>query len=159
MKSNALDMIIDLLDDFDQTEVLPFDAYTLQKLEKLGFDQETIEEAYAWFHESCDYEEMEVVNEPSAKAVRIYHPEEILGLSAHSRSLIMKLEQVGALTVSTREMIINQMLQLDIDEMDIDQLKWLSIIALTDHLDEPMMTWLLDYLFLHRTDEGQMEVN
>jgi Smg protein len=154
MKPNVLDMLIDFLDDFDNgIERLPFDAHTLQKLEKLGFDQETIEEAYAWFHESAHYEEMEVVNEPSPMAMRAYNAQEMEFLSASCRGLIMKLDQMGVLTAGTREMIISHMLQLDIREMDVEQLKWLSIITLTDHLDDATITQVLNYLLL-QTEEA-----
>ncbi len=159
MKPNVLDMLIDFFADFDQAEPLPFDAYTLEKLEKMGFNQEMIEDAYAWFHESQDDEYMEEVNEPSSLAVRIYTPQETAVLSTTCRSLLLKLEQAGVLTMTTREIIINQMLQLDIAQMDIEQLKWLSIIALSDHLDDATITRLLDYLLLQEDTKAKLEIN
>lgn len=159
MKANVLDMLMDLLGDYDQAEPLPFDAYTLEKLEKLGFDQEMIEDAYAWFHESQDFEDVEHVNDATALSTRIYTPQENAFLSTSCKSLLLKLEQTGVLTMQTREIIINQMLQLDIAQMDIEQLKWLSIIALSDHLDDATITRLLDYLLLQEDAKAKLEVH
>ncbi len=159
MKPNVLDMLMDLLQDYEPGEPLPFDAHTLEKLEKLGFDQEMIEDAYAWFHESQEEEDMQVINEPSAQATRIYTPQETAILSTSCRNLLLKLEQIGVLTMATREIIITQMLQLDIAQMDIEQLKWLSIIALSDHLDDATITRLLDYLLLQEDAQAKLEVN
>jgi Smg protein len=159
MKPNVLDMLMDLFGDFEQAEPLPFDAHTLEKLEKMGFDQEMIEDAYAWFHESQDFEDVVNVSEPSSLATRIYTPQETAILSTSCRSLLLKLEQTGVLTMATREIIISQMLQLDIAQMDIEQLKWLSIIALSDHLDDATITRLLDYLLLQEDAQAKMEVN
>jgi Smg protein len=159
MKPNVLDMLIDFFADFDQSEPLPFDAYTLEKLEKMGFNQEMIEDAYAWFHEAQDDEYMEHVNDPSARAIRVYTPQESAVLSSACKSLLFKLEQAGVLTMATREIIISQMLQLDIAQMDIEQLKWLSIIALSDHLDDATITRLLDYLLLQEDANAKLEIN
>lgn len=158
MKANVLDMLMDLLGDFEQAE-LPFDASTLERLEKLGFDQEMIEDAYAWFHETQEDEEVEEVNEPSPLATRIYTPQEMSFLSVNCRGLLLKLEQAGVLTTTTREMIITQMLHLDIAQMDVEQLKWLSIIALSDHLDNATVTRLLDYLLLQEEGAAKLAVN
>ncbi len=159
MKPNVLEMLIDLFGDYEQGEGLPFDATTLAKLERLGFDQEMIEDAFAWFHDSQEELEVEIVNEPSALATRIYTPQELAILSTPCRSLIMKLEQAGVLTVTTRELIIDQMLQLDIAQMDLEQLKWLSIIALSDHLDDATITRLLDYLLLQEETNAKLEAH
>ncbi|MGA2654476.1 MAG: DUF494 family protein [Gammaproteobacteria bacterium] len=159
MKPNVLDMLIEFLADADLGENLPFDAYTLEKLEKMGFDQEMIEDAYAWFHDTQDEEDMEHVNDPSPLAQRIYTPWENTLLSSSCKSLLMRLEQAGVLTMTTREIIISQMLQLDVAQMDVDQLKWLSIIALSDHLDDATITRLLDYLLLQEDAKAKLEVN
>lgn len=159
MKPNVLDMLIDFLADADHGENLPFDAYTLEKLEKMGFDQEMIEDAYAWFHDTQDEEDMEHVNDPSPRAIRVYTPWENAILSSGCKSLLLKLEQAGVLTMATREIIISQMLSLDVAQMDSDQLKWLSIIALSDHLDDATITRLLDYLLLQEDAKAKLEVN
>lgn len=159
MKPNVLDMLIDFLADCDQGEPLPFDAYTLEKLEKIGFDQEMIEDAYAWFQDVQQDEAMEHVNQPSALATRIYTPWEDKVLSTQCKSLLLKLERAGVLTMTTREIIISQMLELDVADMDGDQLKWLSIIALSDHLDDATITRLLDYLLLQEDSKAKLEVN
>lgn len=158
MKPNVLDMLIDLF-DFELTQPLPFDAYTLEKLEKMGFDQEMIEDAYAKFHETQDTHDVVNVNEPSLLATRIYTPQEMALLSTDCRNLLLKLEQAGVLTTTTREIIISQMLELDIEQMDIEQLKWLSIIALSSHLDDATITRLLNYLLLQEERNAKLEVN
>lgn len=157
MKHNVLEMLLDLFDDFETgVDRLPFDAATLQKLEKLGFDQEAIEEAYAWFHDSAPVEEiMDVVSEASPQAFRAYHIAEIDNLPAECRGLLMKLEQMGLLTTAMREQMIAQMLQLDLRELDSDQLKWLNIILLSDYLDDTTITQVLDHLLL-QTEEGRL---
>jgi uncharacterized protein Smg (DUF494 family) len=104
-------------------------------------------------HSSNEFYKMEVVNEPSARATRIFNPEEMEGLSKECRGLIIKLEQLGVLTPHAREFIIAHMLEFNAGESELEPLKWLSMIALSDQLDDVTITQVLDYLLL-KTQEA-----
>ena len=63
-------------------------------------------------------------------STRIYTQEESLKFNVDCRGFILFLEQLEILTLDTREMIIERIMELDINELNLEDLKWIVLIVL-----------------------------
>jgi len=63
--------------------------------------------------------------------VRIFSDSELARLSTECRGLLLTLENAQVLTPQQREIVIERMLDLDADEPDTEQLKWVVLMVLS----------------------------
>jgi Smg protein len=62
--------------------------------------------------------------------VRIYTEDEMAFLDVACRGFILFLEQAKVLDFSTREMVIDRVMELDTQHFSIDDLKWVILMVL-----------------------------
>lgn len=106
----------------------------IEMLEDKGFDKESICLAFDWLDRFID-QKRHFPKTAEFSSVRIYSKEEIERIDEKSRSFIAHLEQHGILRPHTREMVINQAITLD-EPIDIDLIKWVTILVLFTHPGE-----------------------
>ena len=63
-------------------------------------------------------------------AIRIYTAEEMTRLDTECRGFLMFLEQVNVLDFSTREMVVDRVMELDTKDFSLDDLKWVVLMVL-----------------------------
>jgi Smg protein len=69
-------------------------------------------------------------------------------LDLESRGFLMFLEQMGILTPSSRELVIDRVLALDANDVDIEQLKWVLLMVLFNEPgQEAAYAWMEDLVF------------
>jgi Smg protein len=61
---------------------------------------------------------------------RIYTEDEMQLLDTESRGFILFLEQVNVLDFTTREMVIDRVMELDTSHFSMDDLKWVILMVL-----------------------------
>jgi len=66
----------------------------------------------------------------TSKSVRVYTPEETKLLDMECRGFLMFLEQVNVLDFTTRELVIDRVLELDTDFFTMEDLKWVVLMVL-----------------------------
>ena len=82
---------------------------------------------------------------------RIYSPEESARLGVEGIGFLLFLEQNGVLSPEAREQILEHALALDLEQVDLDQLKWVVLMVLFNQKDQATtLTWLEDLVY----DEG-----
>jgi Smg protein len=64
------------------------------------------------------------------KSIRIYTSQENQVLDVECRGFLMFLEQVNLLDFTTREMVIDRVMELDTQFFSIDDLKWVVLMVL-----------------------------
>jgi len=69
--------------------------------------------------------------EPDRRGVRIFADGELSRLSADCRAFLMLLDRQHVLTARQRELVIERALALDVDEVDVEQLKWVVLLVLS----------------------------
>ncbi len=140
MKENVLDVLIYLFENymFDEEEQEPDQETLITELSQAGFDHHMIENAFTWLEnlaEMCEQTPEQIIDsQPSA--IRHYTDEEKENLNTEARGLIMNLEQVGVLNSRSREMVIDRLMALGIDEIDMDHLKWVILMVLSNYSDD-----------------------
>ncbi len=138
MNENIIDVLVYLFENYLSEQTNLKEQYTKNNiyngLEQAGFEKPTIDHAIDWLL-SINGEKHPVINQ-SADAIRLYTPFEIELLDQEGIDFICYLESTGILTPTTRELLLNGLLNLNADNIDVDDLQWLALIILFSQPDE-----------------------
>lgn len=151
MKDNLLDVLVylyenDLHAGLQTIEESAQSATVKTGLLDAGFAANDINKAFQWL-ETIEHASAE----PSAsisRAVRVYSPEEVDLLDADCRGFLFALEHMHVLDAKRRELVLDRLFALDLDEIDIDHLKWVVLMVLSHQPDqEAARAWVENHLF------------
>ncbi len=137
MKENVLDVLMYLFEHYmdDDTDNEP-DRQDLElRLNEAGFPPSDIDRALGWLDRLVS-EEPVPARIGSEAAQRVYTFDEQNRLDLTARGFLVFMEQNGLLTPGTRELVIDRVMELDAEEIDIDQLKWIVLMVLFNQPDE-----------------------
>lgn len=137
MKENVLDILIYLFEHYmlENPEKEPDEESIMVELIQAGFNHMTIDSAFDWLENLailCDEHNANSSMVSSEHTMRHFHPSEKEKLSIETRGLLLSLEQCGALNPAAREMVIDRLMALDIDDIDIHHVKWVILMVLTN---------------------------
>ena len=151
MKENMIDVLRYLFENYiDTDEANKPDKDTLeQELEHVGFQLLEVNKAFEWLENiAVAAESSEQVSCHYLHAIRIYNDEESERLDVAARGYLLFLEQSDVLDIETREIVIERVMALDIDELDLDQLKWIVLLVLFYQPGREMAyAWMEDLVF------------
>ena len=149
MKQTVVDVLMYLFENIIG-EDLPFDAENIlvfDRLEEMGFPQHEILRAFDWLQDLADIEQKPLSTEEQLTSVRVYSELEMMLLDPECVGFLMYLEETGLLTATTRELILDRVIALDV-ELDVEQLKWIVMIVLYSHPDEEnAFAWMESMVF------------
>jgi Smg protein len=129
------DILIYLFETYVHNESnrsIDYDSLT-NDLFDIGFQQKDIYNALRWLKNLSSYKKniISSINLSSNQiSTRIYTKEESFKLNVDCRGFILFLEQLEILTLDTREMIIERIMELEINELNLADLKWIILIVL-----------------------------
>lgn len=148
MKENILDVLLYLFENFyyEQNDTNADHDSLQQSLLDAGFGREVTQQAMGWLES--------LASGPAANAqllrwpVRIYTAEECDRLDLACRGLLLKLEQLGVLDPTQREWVIDRAMALEIEELEVDDLKWVVLMVLFNQPGaEAACAWMENHLF------------
>jgi len=156
MKESVLDILIYLFENYFDAEPEPApdpDRQTLKdELERAGFAEPEVERALAWLEELAG-SEADAERAPTARAIRLFDPSEQARLDTGCRGYILYLENIGILSATQREVVIDRLLALDDEEIDIEQVKWVVLMVLFSQPgQENAFSRMEDLVFENRMD-------
>jgi Smg protein len=133
MKESVLDILIYLFENyFDaEREATPEpDRDTLKdELERAGFSEREVGRALEWLEQLCaDPERAGAI--PPSRSIRVFDAREQVRLDRECRGYILYLENIGILSGSQRELVIDRLLALDARQIDVEQVKWVVLMVL-----------------------------
>ena len=133
MKEGVLDILIYLFENYFDTETddgFEPDRETLkQELEHAGFPTSEVERALCWLEELAADPSRQHPS-PTTRAIRVFAALEQARLDTDCRGYLVHLEQVGILSPTQRELVIDRLMALEGDEIDIEKLKWVVLMVL-----------------------------
>jgi len=152
MKENVLDVLIYLFENymFDSDELEPDQETLVLELSQAGFEHEMIDRAFEWLENLavlCENNEPEIA-ELNRSSIRHYCPEEQQQINVETQSLLMKLEQCGVLNSASREMVIDQLMALGVKSIELDHVKWVIMMVLSNFTDDYGVSELTESLVL-----------
>lgn len=133
MKENVLDVLLYLFDNYmdDEEAVQPDRDELARELEQAGFRNGEIEKAFGWLEGLAEYQQEATYARPHpTQSARVFAPEERERLDVDCRGLILYLEQTGILSASHREIVLDRLMALESDDIDLDQVKWVTLMVL-----------------------------
>ena len=135
MKENVFDVLMYLFENYmdEGVDFNPDQETLATELTQAGFRKGEISKAFNWLEglsllrESGD---VTAVHPGDAGSVRCYTALEQERLDSECRGFLLFMEQNGVLDAATREMIVDRVMALDVEEITVEQLKWVILMVL-----------------------------
>jgi Smg protein len=130
------DILMYLFENFihSETEIRVDQDELTDELVRAGFHHDEIYKALSWLEKLAALQESDInpyLTKGSTSAVtRIYTYEEETRLDVECRGFLMFLEQISVLDASTREMVIDRVMEIDSSEFCLEDLKWVVLMVL-----------------------------
>jgi Smg protein len=106
----------------------------LQDLQQRGFSVSEVVHAMEWLSALVGDQRAAPVpadGEANGAGLRVFADGELTRLSPDCRAFLMLLDRQHVLTPRQRELVIDRALALDVDEVDVEQLKWVVLLVLS----------------------------
>jgi len=102
------------------------------ELSRAGFPEPIVAKAVTWLGELCQQQRALRESEPQEErpTIRIYSPAEWLRLGEDGVAFLNDLDFDDILSTRQRELVIERVMALDVDEVQLDQLEWLVLLVL-----------------------------
>jgi len=132
MKGSVLDVLMALFEHFVESDAEQADEDELERhLIQAGFSRREVDEALGWLAGLGEARTM--AGEGATRAIpptRVFCAEEQQRFGVAGQGLVLFLEQSGVLDPTTRELVIDRVMALDVDAVELDQLKWVTLMVL-----------------------------
>jgi Smg protein len=133
MKEGVLDILIYLFENYFDAEtddgIEPDREAIKRELVRTGFAGKEVERALCWLEELAG-DPSRLQPAPTSRATRVFAALEQAHLDTDCRGYLVHLEQIGILSPTQRELVIDRLMALDGDEIDIDKIKWVVLMVL-----------------------------
>ncbi len=134
MKETVFDVLLYLFENYmdEGPEFHPDQKQLALELTEAGFQRGEIRKAFRWLDGLCA-QWRHAGGQPLHRdpaAIRHYDADESRKLDAACRGFLLLMEQHGALDARTRELVVERALALDLDEITLEQLKWIVLMVL-----------------------------
>ncbi|MFI3247273.1 MAG: DUF494 family protein [Ferrimonas sp.] len=129
------DILMYLFETYVQSDVeLLVDREELtEELSRAGFHRQEIGKALVWIEKLAELQgsgQTPYLATVGNRSVRVYHAKEQLRLDVECRGFLQFLENVQVLTATTREMVVDRVMELDGEPLSLDDLKWVVLMVL-----------------------------
>jgi Smg protein len=155
MKENVLDVLVYLFEHFmyDEPET-PRDRDSLQaNLVQAGFSPAEISKAFDWLDELERRRPESGTPAAGHGPVRLYSEPEMARLDSECRGFLMYLEAERVLDSARRELVLDRVMALELEEFDLEDLKWVVLMVLFNQPgQEAAFAWMESHLF---ADSGE----
>ena len=134
MKENVLEVLLYLFDNYlaDGGDYATSQDVLTAELNQAGFSAIDINNAFSWLEDLSSICEQQDENSSGGHkgSMRYLLPEERERLGPEAFGLMLTLENAGILDPLSREMVLERVMALEVDEMDLEQFKWVILMVL-----------------------------
>ena len=133
---SVLKVLIYVYDNYmlaDPAEI-PERRNMLEDLQRRGFSVSEVVHAMEWLSALVSDQRASSGAgdaQPGHAGLRVFADGELSRLAADSRAFLMLLDRQRVLTPQQRELVIERALALDVQEVDVEQLKWVVLLVLS----------------------------
>lgn len=153
MKDNMFDVLMYIFENYidDDQGNDPDEVALTDQLGDAGFQQGEINKAFAWLEDLSQLCAQEFEGQHiscSNSSTRVYSDLEKQKISLDARGFVTRLEFYGIVNPSVREVILDRAMALESDHIDLDQMKWVTMMVLYNQPGrETNYLWLENLLF------------
>ena len=148
MNQTVMDVLLYLFDShIDDDSDLEANADSVRVgLLDAGFEEYHVTRALEWLEGLAMLRERGPQRELVANAtMRVFSAEEMEKLDADCRGFLLYLEQAEVLTPNERELVMDRVMALQLDDVDLHQLKWIVLMVLLNLPGrESSVAWMED---------------
>jgi Smg protein len=142
MNGTVLDILLYVFDRymFDEAPEVPEREALARDLESAGFGEANVERALDWLADLAGERSRAPLpanadgsdGKPRTRgSLRIYSPMELTRLSVDCRGLLLSLEEADILSPTQRELVIDRLLALDVEDLNLEQVRWIVLMVLS----------------------------
>jgi len=129
------DILVYLFENYlhNEADVYVNHADLTKELSKAGFHDDDIFRALKWLDRLSALQENQTkpyLSKVSNNAIRILTAEEYRKIDTEGQGFLMFLEQINVLDATTREMVIDRVMDLDSNSISLEDLKWVVLMVL-----------------------------
>jgi Smg protein len=129
------DILMYLFENYihSEAEIMVDQESLTDELTRAGFHQDEIYKALSWLEKLAALQDTEAypyLTRVGRQSVRVYIDDEMQLLDVECRGFLLFLEQVNVLDFTTREMVIDRVMELDTKFFSLDDLKWVVLMVL-----------------------------
>lgn len=127
-------------------------AHLWPELEEVGFEHRSIGQAFDWLNKLKAAKSTIANIDSCAVGFRVYTNEEMFILDTECRGFLLFLEQQGILNPQTRELVVNQVLELEDEGIDTSLIKWVTLMVLFNQPDQKEALTCMEFLVLEEVE-------
>jgi Smg protein len=140
MNGTVLDILLYVFDRymFDEAPEVPEREALARHLASAGFGEANVERALDWLADLAGLRQHIPAPTPGEAAaprptpsLRLYSTQELLRLSADCRGMLLTLEAAEILQPAQRELVIDRLLALDVEDLTPEQVRWVVLMVLS----------------------------
>jgi len=155
------DILMYLFENYihSEAEVMVDNDTLTDELTRAGFHQDEIYKALKWIEKLAALQDVETypcLTKVGKANVRVYTLEEMQLLDTQCRGFLLFLEQVNVLDFTTRELVIDRVMELDTKEFSLDDLKWVILMVLFNVPGQESAYSQLEDLIFDEPPEGPL---
>ncbi len=155
------DILMYLFENYihSESEVMVDNDTLTDELTGAGFHQDEIYKALKWLEKLAALQDTEAypcLTKISNHSVRVYTAEEMQRLDTECRGFLLFLEQLNVLDFTTRELVVDRVMELDTKEFALDDLKWVILMVLFNVPGQESAYSQLEDLIFDEVPEGPL---
>ena len=141
MNGTVLDILLYVFDRymFDEAPEVPEREALARDLASAGFGEANVERALDWLADLAGERsraplpgtEGQGAEKRVRSSLRIYAPAEMARLSVECRGLLLSLEEADILSPTQREVVIDRLLALEVEDLTLEQVRWVVLMVLS----------------------------
>jgi Smg protein len=151
MSDTAIDVLVFLFDNYLDAEMnLAAEEDSLEyELEQAGFPVGEIHKAFDWLGDLADVQsDYDAFEQMDKQSQRVFTARELRKLDKSSRGFLMHLEKLGLLDPTSREIILDRAMAIDVDELSLDQFKRVvGLVMLNRPSHDAVLAWVEDLIY------------
>jgi Smg protein len=159
MNGTVLDILIYVFDRYmiDEAPEVPEREALARDLESAGFGEANVERALDWLADLAGerhraaFHTTSTGDDPTLRrrmSLRIYSATEMARLSVECRGLLLSLEETDVLNPTQRELVIDRLLALDVEDLSLEQVRWVVLMVLSSQPGQEEACALMETLVL-----------
>jgi Smg protein len=142
------EVLVFMFENYFANHAFPDNDVMAQELSAAGFNQSDILGAVDWFHKMKS-----MLTEPAAiyshkhTSLRMFTDSELKKINTESISFILFLQQANVINDVERDLIIDRAMALKQKQISIEEMRWITMIALWNEGREKDYLFVEDALF------------
>jgi Smg protein len=149
MKESILDVLLYLFEHYiyDQPELVQDPDSLQNSLLQAGFSASEVSRAFIWL-ETLAQDRPASATPVTSGPIRLFASFELEKFELEARGFLMFLEQNGVVSAEQRELVIDRAMALELDEIALDDLKWVVLMVLFNQPgSEAAFAWMESQIF------------